>query len=121
MELITLQGKVPKDQTDWLVSDAITRSIKLRGIVLPPEMNMQAGWTEVRIKVVRGEIVGRDQLLEAENMTKEILGAGKIYLELNVLTLKCDYFLTGTNYHIVLEVKNGTGNDRLYTAQVWYD
>ncbi len=75
----------------------------------------------MRIKLLKYGEVNPANLLNAEDITKEMFGTEKIYLENQVLSLKTEYEVRFYGYHLVFEIKNGTENSRMYTIQVWYE
>jgi hypothetical protein len=121
MKIITLQMEIKADSIGWLVTERIPSNIRIKEIQLPAEISVEGGWTEVRIKLLRGPDVSSEALLRMEHITKEVLGADKVYLENVPLVLKCDYGIIGISYCVVFEVKNGTEIDRIYTAQIIYE
>jgi len=121
MNLITLQSEIEKDSIGWLVSENLKRSIKITGIILPAETNLSAGWSEFRFKILRGNEISNEIMLKQENQSRQYLGAEKIYLEIQQIVIMPNRFVNGSNYQLVFECKNGTGSDRMYTIQVWYE
>lgn len=121
MKIITLQLEIEADTIGWLVSEELSKTIKIREIQLPAELNVEGGWTEVRMKVFEGPEITPSALLRLENKTDEILGAEKIYLEYAPLVLAVDYRINRLKYNIVFEVKNGTTMRRVYHAQIIYE
>jgi len=121
LRVITLQAEIEADAIGWLVTETQVKPMRIREIQLPAEMNVEGGWTEVKIKIFEGPEVTSDALLRSENRTKEILGADKAYLEYAPLVLLADYRINRLKYNVVFEVKNGTSIKRIYTAQIIYE
>ena len=121
MKIITLQQEIEADNIGWLVTERIPSNIRIKEIQLPAEMSFEGGWSEVTIKLIRGPDISGEALLRANNITVEILGVGKVYLEQQAIVLRCDYKIEGLSYCLVFEVRNGTKLKRVYTVQVMYE
>jgi len=121
MKTITLQQEIKADSLGWLVSERINKTITIKEIRLPSETNAHEGWTEVRIKLLRGPDISPDALLRAQDITQEVFGTNKIYLDRERVILETDFRIDGIGYCLVFQIKNGTKDGRIYTAQVFYD
>ena len=121
MKIITLQQEIEADNIGWLVTERIPSNIRIKEIQLPAELSFEGGWSEVTIKIIRGPDISGEALLRENNITREVLGADKVYLEQQAIVLRCDYKIEGLSYCVVFEIKNGTKLKRIYTVQVMYE
>jgi len=121
MKIITLQAEIEADAIGWLVSESMKETVTIVAIELPAEITLQAGWTEVKFKEVKANAITPKILIEADNLTREMIGTDKVYLEQEYLVLKTNKNVLRGGHCIVFEVKNGTGTSRIYTVQVWYE